>query len=286
MRFGTYLGSKNLDELVVNAKQRGLQRVARGHAPTPPRRKRGGCTSKRWRGTTFSWRKSARGAIPCLPTRKQRREALDNCKKCLALADDLGARCCVNIAGSRGEKWDGPHAANLTGETFEMLVATVREIIDAVKPTRTFYTLETMPWMYPDTPESYLALLIKAIDRRGFAVHFDPVNLISSPQRYFDNAGLMRDFIAKLGRHIRGVHCKDIRIADKLTLHLDECRPGQGALDHATLFRELAKLDADIPVLMEHFAAGRIPAGRAASAGGGGVGGSENLKQGTKDIKD
>jgi len=46
-------------------------------------------------------------------------------------------------------------------------------IIDAVQPTRTFYTLETMPWMYPDSPQSYLRLL-QAVDRRQFAVHFAP----------------------------------------------------------------------------------------------------------------
>ena len=72
------------------------------------------------------------------------------------MADEIGARCCVNIAGSRGAKWDGPHPADLTPETFDLIVQSVREIIDAVKPTRAFYTLETMPWMYPDSADSYL----------------------------------------------------------------------------------------------------------------------------------
>jgi hypothetical protein len=65
---------------------------------------------------------------------------------------------------------------------------------------RTFYTLETMPWMYPDSTDAYLRLL-RAVDRPRFAVHFDPVNLISSPQRCFCNADLIRDFIARLGPH-------------------------------------------------------------------------------------
>ena len=50
---------------------------------------------------------------------------------------------------------------------------TVREIIDAVRPTRAFYTLEPMPWAYPDSVDSYLRL-IAAIDRRAFGVHLDP----------------------------------------------------------------------------------------------------------------
>jgi sugar phosphate isomerase/epimerase len=189
---------------------------------------------------------------------EKRREGLELCKTSLALADELGARCCVNIAGSRGLRWDGPHPANLTSETFSMIVQSVREIIDAVKPSRSFYALETMPWMYPDSVDSYLALR-KAIDREAFAVHFDPVNLISSPQLVYNTGALIRDFVARLGPHIRSVHCKDIRITDTLTVHLEECRPGLGVLDHPTLFRELAKLDPEIPVLMEHLPEDEYP---------------------------
>jgi hypothetical protein len=124
---------------------------------------------------------------PTQPADHTRQEAVAYCQEQLALADDVGAVCCVNIAGSRGDLWDGPHADNLTPDTFDLIVETVRQIMDAVKPQRTFYTLETMPWLYPDSADSYLALL-KAIDRPRFAVHFDPVNLICSPQRYFGNA--------------------------------------------------------------------------------------------------
>src|SRR5690606_1607772 len=110
----------------------------------------------------------------------------------LAHAEQMGAQCCVNIAGSRNAaKWDGPHAENLTEETFDMIVASVRQIIDAVQPTRTYYALETMPWIFPDSPESYLRL-IKAIDRKAFGVHLDPVNLVNCPARAYDTAALIR----------------------------------------------------------------------------------------------
>ena len=188
---------------------------------------------------------------PLSPDEATRAAALEKCKKSLALADAIGAGCCVNISGSRGEKWDGPCADDLTQETFEMIVATVREIIDAVQPARAFYTLETMPWMYPDSSDAYLSLL-KAIDRPSFAVHFDPVNLICSPQRYFDNAGIIRDFVAKLGPHIKSCHAKDILLQDRLTVHLDEVRPGTGQLDYRTYLRELGKIPGDIPLMLEH----------------------------------
>ncbi len=188
---------------------------------------------------------------PLSPDEETRRAAVALCQERLALADRIGARCCVNIAGSRGEQWDGPHPANLTGETFDLIVETVRRIVDAVRPTRTCYTLEPMPWMYPDSPESYLRLL-RAVDRRQFAVHLDPVNIVCSPQRYFDNAGLIRECFAQLGPHIRSCHAKDIALSGKLTVHLDEVIPGRGGLDYRTYLQELARLEPDMPLMLEH----------------------------------
>lgn len=188
---------------------------------------------------------------PLSPDEPTRQAALANCQAKLALADEVGARCCVNIAGSRGPKWDGPHPADLSPETFDLIVSSVRAIIDAVKPRRTFYTLETMPWMYPDSVESYLDL-IAAIDRPQFGVHFDPVNLINTPLRCFHNADLVREFSARLGPYIRSVHAKDILLQERLTVHLDEMRPGLGQLDFHTLLLELDRLDSDLPLMLEH----------------------------------
>lgn len=188
---------------------------------------------------------------PLSPDEATRRAAIALCQRRLALADRIGARCCVNIAGSRGQKWDGPHPADLTEETFDLIVATVREIIDAVRPARTFYTLETMPWMYPDSPSSYLRL-IRAIDRPQCAVHLDPVNLVSSPQRYFANAGLIRECLRQLGPWIKSCHAKDVLLRDQLTVHLDEVVPGRGGLDYRTYLQELERLDPDLPLMLEH----------------------------------
>ena len=177
--------------------------------------------------------------------------ALEKCQTQLALADEIGARCCVNISGSRGLPWDGPHPDNLTPGTFDMVVEVARAIIDAVKPKRTFYTLEPMPWMFPDTADSYLALL-RAVDRDAFGVHIDMVNVINSPQAYFGNSDLIVEWFTKLGPHIRSCHAKDTLLSAKLTTHLDEVRPGMGHLDYRTLLRELDKLDRNTPLMIEH----------------------------------
>lgn len=183
--------------------------------------------------------------------RGTRKEALARSKRALYVADESGARCAVNIAGSRGAKWDGPNEKNLTAETWEMIVATVREIIDEVKPKRSFYTLEPMPWMYPCNIETQ-RLLIRDIDRRAFAVHFDPVNLIYSPAIYFNNGFFIKNFIHEFSNLIKCVHAKDTLLGSAFTLHMQEMRPGLGTLDYRTLLVELDQLDHDMPLIIEH----------------------------------
>lgn len=182
-----------------------------------------------------------------------RRKAIAHCQAQLELADRIGARCCVNISGSRGEVWDGPHPDNLTEATFDLVVETTREIIDAVRPTRTYYALETMPWMFPDSPESYLRLL-QAVDRDRLAVHLDPVNLICSPQLYYGNGALIGRCFDLLGPHIKSCHAKDITLATRMTVHLDEIRPGLGGLDYDRFLRKLSRLPVDTPLMLEHLA--------------------------------
>ena len=182
------------------------------------------------------------------------REAIALCQRALLRAERLGARCCVNIAGSRNpSKWDGPHPENFSSETFDLIVMSIREIIDAVKPKKTFYTLETMPWIFPSSPDEYLEL-IRAIDRPGFAVHLDPVNMINCPARAYRSGDFIRECFQKLGPYIRSCHAKDFILREELTLHIDEfMRPGAGMLDYDTYLKELAKVDPDITLVLEHF---------------------------------
>ena len=191
------------------------------------------------------------GQNPISTDEDERRQGLAVSQERLALADRIGARCCVNVAGSVGPRWAGPGDSNLTPETFDRIVQSVREIVDAVKPTRTFYTIEPMPWLYPDSADSYLAL-IRAVDRKAFGVHFDPVNIVTSPPIYYHTGAFLRDCFAKLGPYIRSTHAKDIILEDQLTVHMSETAPGQGNLDYGVLLQEMAKLDPDSPLMVEH----------------------------------
>lgn len=181
----------------------------------------------------------------------KREENLNRAIRQLELAEYVGANCCVNIAGSYSEQWDGPHKDNLTERAFEEIVLTTQKVIDAVNPRRTCYSLEPMPWMYPDTADSYLRL-IRAIDRRGFGAHLDPVNVISGPQLFYRNGELIQEWFDKLGTNILSCHAKDITLGKNLTVHLDECRPGLGELDYEVYLSCLSKLDDRVCLMLEH----------------------------------
>ena len=151
--------------------------------------------------------------------------------------------------------WAGPHPDNLSDETFEMVVCTTRKIIDEVKPTRTWFTLEAMPWSFPQSADAYLRL-IKAIDRERFGVHLDPVNMVVSPEIYFKNGEMITDCFKKLGPYLKSCHAKDILLReDNYTPHLTEVMPGKGFLNYPVFLRELAKCK-NVPLMMEHLQSG------------------------------
>lgn len=190
------------------------------------------------------------------PEEVERKRNVDYVCERLALADEVGALCCIDFIGSLAPNPPAshpfePHPDNLNERGFELTVETVRHIIDTVKPTRAKFCLEFMQWVLPDSPESCLEL-IRAVDRPQFGAHLDPVNIILSPRQYFDNGALIKRCFDLLGPWIIGGHAKDIRLRNELALHFDEVIPGQGNLDYRVYCRELNKLAKDVPLMLEH----------------------------------
>ena len=176
---------------------------------------------------------------------------IEYCKERLALADELKATCCVNITGSRGEVWDGFYKENYDEDVYTLIVDTTREIIDSVNPKHTFYTLEPMPWMIPDSPDSYLKL-IKDIDRRAFGVHLDFTNMINSPIRFLKSEEFIEECFNKLGPYTKSIHAKDAIMDKAYPCVIREVMPGKGRLNYKKIVRLIDKLGANIPVFVEH----------------------------------
>ena len=188
---------------------------------------------------------------PLDPNPEKRRKALDYNIRRLQTAEEIGARCCVNISGSRHpEIWMAPHRNNLTEETFRQIVKNTREIIDAVRPARAFYTLETMPWCFPDSLEAYERLLTE-VNRDAFAVHLDACNLTYSPRLFYGFADTVREAARRFGDKIKSVHLKDLHMKeDAGNVEITEVLAGTGELDLGALLRAVAPIGC--PVILEH----------------------------------
>jgi sugar phosphate isomerase/epimerase len=186
------------------------------------------------------------------PDAVKRKDNIDYVTQRLALAEGVAAMCCVDIAGSYSpDVWYGPHPKNMTREHFDATVENCRKAIDAVKPKRTFFTIEMMGWMTPTGPDEYLRL-IRAVDRSAFAVHLDPCNGVNSPERFWGNGAFIADCVRKLGKWIRSCHAKDLEWKPEMNVHFVEVIPGRGSVDYKTYLRELAKLPQQPPLMLEH----------------------------------
>lgn len=169
----------------------------------------------------------------------------------LRLAEEIGARCCVNVAGSAGKIWDGGYKENFSKEMWKKTVKMVQTIIDEVNPKNTFFTLEPMPWMVPTGPHEYLNL-IEDVGRDSFAVHLDIINMINCPERYFFHEEFLDETFELLHGKIRSCHLKDILLLSEYTFRLKECACGEGILNIEKYATLATKEDKDMPMIIEH----------------------------------
>ncbi|HUY15748.1 MAG TPA: TIM barrel protein [Terriglobia bacterium] len=197
------------------------------------------------------------------PDDAKRRKNMATVQERLALADELGARCCVDIAGSYDPKvWFGPNPKNMSAEFIGATVEHCRALIDAVKPTRTKFSIEMMPFNFPSGPDDYVNL-VKAVNRKAFGVHLDVCNVMNSPRRMYHNSAVIRECFSKLGRWILSCHAKDLKWEEYVQVCLREVIPGQGSIDYRAYLECLAQLPQDAPLMLEHLkTAGEYTEGR------------------------
>ena len=195
----------------------------------------------------------------------KRRANLQYAVDTLAAADEMGVVACVafhGTVGHPGDPWQlsdnydyGPHPDNLGEAGFQRMIDTARYVIDTVKPKRTKFSLEMVPWLITGTPQEYHRLIL-AVDRPQFAAHIDAANMITSPQFYFDTPRMLREGFALLAPYVVSAHAKDIVMQGgpgRISFHMDEVPPGEGMLDYRAYLRELNALGRDVPLMLEHF---------------------------------
>ena len=177
----------------------------------------------------------------------------------LALAEELGAQCAVDIFGSYCQgKGDAVfNEKNFSEEAFEEAVYMARYFIDEVKPKTAYFTYEVFPFNIVDSPES-IERLIKAVDRDMFGVHLDLTNLVNCPRVYWNTAGLINDCIKRFGNRIVSCHVKDIKMREpSVTVSFEEVIAGKGIVDFAAYINAIHKLPREVPFMLEHLSCER-----------------------------
>jgi sugar phosphate isomerase/epimerase len=187
------------------------------------------------------------------PNDELREQNIDRICHRLERAERVGALCCIAHGGTPNTPKMWQHnPANFAQETIDRTVDAIQRILDAVQPVKTTLVIETESRILPDSPDLYLDM-IHAVDRPRFAVHLDPVNITSSPRRFYFNGDFIRDCFAKLGPYVVSCHAKDIQMVRGKQVHFEETFAGNGDLDYGAYLSELAKLDREVPLMFEHF---------------------------------
>jgi sugar phosphate isomerase/epimerase len=191
---------------------------------------------------------------PLSHDRDAAKKAFDYAVSRLALADEIGARCCVNIVGTwYDDNWYGPCPENFTEDFFAYAVEVSRKIIDTVKPVHTKMTFELMPFVFLDSPAEYMRFL-EALDRPSAGIHFDPANCINSPRLLYGSASFFEEAFRIFKNAVISIHLKDIDLkSDPFSVMLDEVPIGRGKMDYIRLLQLIASTQPlDIPVMLEH----------------------------------
>ena len=200
----------------------------------------------------WSWRKWAHGATCSMSIWRSAARTLPTCRsgwpwpKCWARAV-----ASILPAPINPHYWCGPDPKNITEEFIDATVENCRHVIDAVKPTRTKFSIEMMPFNFPTGPDDYLKL-IKKVDRKGFGVHLDVCNVMNCPERMYNNGAVIDECFRKLGPWIVSCHAKDLSWEDYVQVSLREVIPGRGQIDYRAYLRGLSGLPVDAPLMLEH----------------------------------
>jgi sugar phosphate isomerase/epimerase len=187
---------------------------------------------------------------------------LERLQRAFGAARDLGAEMIISGCGSHhATHFYGPHPANHQPETRQRLIDSLRQVVPWAEDTGVMLALECHVTTALDTPE-HIREVIDAVDSRWVRANFDPVNLLGTFSRVWENGEAMRDMWHVLGpRYVQSAHIKDVVADPELVVHISEAPPGTGLLDLDAFFDVCRNLGEGTAVIVEH-----LPADQARAA--------------------
>lgn len=198
------------------------------------------------------------------PDEAQREAALSTLRQAIRCARRLDAATQYVRPGSLNPagNWT-PHPRNTHPESLLRLVESLRRAARVAEDAGVVLALEGHVVSPLDGGERVRDVLL-AVDSPAVRFNADPVNFIGGLAEAWDTTAFLNRFFDLLGRYTVAAHAKDVRVEDRLVMHISECPIGEGLLDQETFLR---RFHADCPdgyVLIEHLPAEKIPAAKRA----------------------
>jgi sugar phosphate isomerase/epimerase len=179
----------------------------------------------------------------------QRRQAAVTVASGVPVAAALGAESLLIAPG--GFSPAGPwwyHPVNFTSEARRALVQSLREIAVVAEEHGVVIAVEGYRLSAISSPEIFAALLSE-VPPPCLRANLDYVNFIG-PSDIPELGAYLDKLVDMYDGRVASMHTKDVRIADELSMHLDEVPPGEGLLDLDDAIHVATRLG--IPMLLEH----------------------------------
>lgn len=159
----------------------------------------------------------------------------------------------LNPAGS----WT-PHPENTHPRTLARLISSLKVAAAAAADLGVTLALEGHVVSPLETPER-LRDVFEAVGSPALRHNVDPVNMIGALADAYTTTAFLGRLFAVLGPSIVAAHAKDLRVENRLVLHLEECVIGEGLLDQATFLDLFEATCPDGYVMIEHLPDDKVP---------------------------
>jgi sugar phosphate isomerase/epimerase len=196
------------------------------------------------------------------PDETVRAAAVEALGRMLDAAVVLGAGSLYVRPGSLNDAgpWT-PHPENHLPATRDRLVESLRRLAPRAEDVGVPLALEAHVVSPLYTPV-VVREVIDHVDSTMLRFNMDPVNLIRTLDQAYDSTPLVDELFDLLGDVTVAAHAKDVTVTPRLVLHIDECVPGQGHLDHELFLRRFSDCCPRGVVLIEHLSRERVPEAR------------------------
>lgn len=192
------------------------------------------------------------------PDPEVRSEGVDSLARVLDAAAVLGAESVYVRPGSLNEA--GPwtaHPDNHRPETRQRLVESLRALVPHAEEHGIPLAIEGHVVSPLHTP----AAVREVVDQVGSPLlrfNMDPVNFVATLDQAYDTTPLLHELFGLLGSVTAVAHYKDVTVGSGLVVHINECVPGQGHLDHETFLRRFEQECPRGVLLIEHLPEDRV----------------------------